>query len=283
MKIKTYKEFGSLNSKPIFDAFEKGVVAAGDHLVHTYEEADAVVIWSILFSGRMAQNKSIWNQAHLDGKPIIVLEVGALNRGVTWKMGIGGINNDAVWCEPFEDERAEKLGLKIETPSTTREFITICTQRPDSQQWEGMPSIKDWVIAQIKFVQKLEMNLPIVVRPHPRDKLTDWSFLNEIQTTVNVYYDKPKIVEGTYDSFNHEEIFQRSAIVVNHSSGPSVQAVLGGLDTIANVSSLAWPVALNNPDCITKEEWLERLAHTEFTTNEIATGKPWEELKKNFA
>lgn len=283
MKVKTYREFGSLNSAPIFDAFEEGMIAAGDHLVYSYEEADVVVIWSILFSGRMAGNKNVWDQAHHDKKPIIVLEVGALNRDHTWKMGIGGINNDAQWCKPYEENRAAKLGLEIKEPTSTKEFITICTQRPDSQQWVGMPSVKDWVLEQIEYVVNLEMNLPVVVRPHPRDKFTDFSFLNNINTSVNIYYDSPKILEGTYDSFNHKEIFERSAFVVNHSSGPGVQAVLSGLDTITGVSSLAWPVALNNPEYKDKEEWLEELAHTEFTTNELATGEPWTNLKKVFA
>lgn len=279
MKIKTYREFGSLNSRPIFDAFENGVITAGDKLVDSYEEADVVVIWSVLFAGRMAGNKNVWDQAWHDRKPIIVLEVGSINRDTTWKMGIGGINNDALWCKPYEQNRAEKLGIQIQEFSSTGEFITICTQRPDSQQWQDMPSIEDWVLDQIHYVQKLEMNLPIVVRPHPRDKITNWSFLNNIKDTTNVYFDTPRLVDGTYDSFNHGEIFNRSRIVINHSSGPAVQAAIKGLEVITGDASLAWPIALNNDNQISKDEWIEQLAHTEFTVEELSSGIPWENLK----
>ena len=281
MKICVYDEFGSLNSKPVFEAFKQGVLASGDTLVSSYEEADAVVIWSILFAGRMRQNKHIWDRASVDEKPVIVLEVGALQRDTTWKMGIGGINADAKWCEPYDPDRPRKLGLRINPAPTTGEFITICTQRPDSQQWVGMPSIENWVKEQINYVQKLEMNLPIVVRPHPRDKQTDWSFLNNIKETVNVYFDTPQLMDGTYDTFNHREIFDRSRIVVNHSSGPSVQAALQGIDVITSPSSLAWDVALNNENNVSAEEWIQKLAHTEFTIGEIKTGIPWQNLKNS--
>ena len=279
MKIRTYREFGSLNSKLIFDAFQYGAKLSGDTIVDSYEEADAVVIWSILFSGRMAGNKQVWEQATRDKKPIIVLEVGALDRGNTWKMGIGGINNDAQWCEPYED-RTSKLNLKIEPLQTSAEFITICTQRPDSQQWVGMPTIEEWVKEQIEYVDKLEMNLPIVVRPHPRDSITNWSFLEKIRQNRNVYFDTPKLVDGTYDSFNHREIFDRSRIVINSSSGPAIQAALQGIDVITSPSSLAWDVALNNSESIEKEEWLNKLSHTEFTEYEIKGGMPWHHLRK---
>jgi len=91
MKISLWRQYGALNSKPVFDAFEHSAVSAGHTVVYNDPSADVNVIWSVLFNGRMAGNKNIWDQS----KPTIVLEVGGIQRGVTWKVALNGINRDA--------------------------------------------------------------------------------------------------------------------------------------------------------------------------------------------
>ena len=61
---------------------------------NTYD-CDVGVIWSVLWNGRMAPNKKVWDDFHAHNKKIIVLEVGGLIRGTTWKVGVGGINREA--------------------------------------------------------------------------------------------------------------------------------------------------------------------------------------------
>lgn len=280
MKIKLYGEYGALNSKPVFESFAKGVIANGDTLVDSYDDADCVVIWSILFSGRMSQNAQVWERAHKDNKPVIVLEIGALKRGETWKVGINGINRDATWVKPYQEKRLETLGVEVKPWSKEGEFITIATQRSDSHQWPKGLTMKEWVEEQIQYCYALEFNRPIVIRPHPRDSITDWSFLNFYnKSRTNVYFDPPKLVEGSYDSFNHNEIFERSWLVINHSSGPGVQAILSGVNALVSKHSLAWDMGFDKNYQPDRTEWLNYLAHTEFTTNEIASGEPWKHLR----
>ena len=90
MKFSLFRDYGAQNSKPVFDAFADSPSSNG-HVVrdNTYD-CDVGVIWSVL-NGRMAQQKSMGRfSAH--NKKIIVLEVGGLIRGTTWKVGVGGIN-----------------------------------------------------------------------------------------------------------------------------------------------------------------------------------------------
>ena len=103
MRFSLYTNHGALNSKPVFEAFAKSLVDAGHSVVYNepyqvfghYDNYDVAVIWSVLWHGRMAKNKDVWEQNRLLNKPVIVLEVGGINRGTTWKVGLNGINRDA--------------------------------------------------------------------------------------------------------------------------------------------------------------------------------------------
>ena len=55
-------------------------------------DADAALIWSVLWFGQMGKNKEVWDRYRAQGKPVIVIEVGGLIRNETWKLGINGIN-----------------------------------------------------------------------------------------------------------------------------------------------------------------------------------------------
>ena len=103
MRFSLYTDHGALNSKPVFEAFAKSLVDAGHSVVYNepyqvfghYDNYDVAVIWSVLWHGRMAKNKDVWEQNRLLNKPVIVLEVGGINSGTTWKVGLNGINRDA--------------------------------------------------------------------------------------------------------------------------------------------------------------------------------------------
>mgnify|MGYP007000113492 len=65
---------------------------------------------------------------------------------------------------------------------------------------------------------------------------------------------------------------------------PATQAVIEGVPVFTGPSSLAWPVA--NPDFTTlgmpkrpdRTQWLNDIAYTEWTLEEIAQGKPLNRL-----
>lgn len=282
MKIKLYREYGALNSKEVFDAFEQGVLVNRDNLVDSYEEADCVVIWSVLFQGRMAGNKAVWERAQADNKPVIVLEVGTLVRNKTWRLGINGINRDAQWADFWDigPQRAKTLGLKLEPwQDNSKEFITIATQRPDSLQWVGMPSVEEWCTDVINKVKAVSQR-PIVIRPHPRDKITNWNSL----ALANVYFDRPKSV-GNYDSVNFKDILDRTHILINHCTSPAVEAVIKGVPVVVGKPSMAWDMNTNIEDIEKPNNeqdrtiWFDKIVHTEWTVEEIAGGQPWQRLR----
>ena len=114
MKFSLWRENGALNSRPVFDAFRNSLVDAGHDVVDNDNSSDVDVIWSVLWNGRMAANKHIWQANQASKKPTIVLEVGGIRRGITWKVGLNGINRDAYLGPSGNDyTRANHLGLHL--------------------------------------------------------------------------------------------------------------------------------------------------------------------------
>jgi hypothetical protein len=87
MRFRLYREYGALNSRPVFDAFEQGLKSLGHEIVNT---SDGIpVIWSVLWNGRMTHNEKIYQTQ----QPIVIIEVGNLHRGKTWRVSLNHINS----------------------------------------------------------------------------------------------------------------------------------------------------------------------------------------------
>ena len=286
MKFSLYTQYGALNSKPVFAAFEKSLKNAGHSVIYNepyrvmahYDNYDVAVIWSVLWNGRMLGNKQIWDISRDFGKPVIVLEVGGIQRGVTWKVGLNGINGDAHFASKGNDSsRADKLGLTLE-PWKTNDTgsILICTQHDKSEQWRNMPSVANWVIDTVSQIRQYTKR-HIIIRAHPRCPLPHIE--HEFR---NVTRQVPKKLPGTYDDFDY--VFENAWAVVNWSSNPAVQAVIKGIPVFVGPSSLAYDVGnkdfstINEPLKPDRQQWLNDYAHTEYTIEEIAQGLPLNNL-----
>ena len=272
MQFNLHKRFGALNSGPVFDAFHAGANALG-HSVSIDGDSGIDVIWSVLFNSRMAGNRAIWERNVQQSKPTIVLEVGGIKRGKTWKVAINGINRDA-YFGPINNtsERADKLELELKSWRHDGEYILICGQHEQSLQWKNMPRMSTWVMETIDTIQK-HTDRPIIFRPHPRCRLP------HIETEFNnVKRQDPQYVNGTYDDFDMN--FKNIYATVNWSSNPAIHSVIEGIPAFTGPSSLAYDVALqdfsqiDNPLYCDRRQWLNDYAYTEWTVEEISQGLP---------
>ena len=275
MKFKLYKNFGALNSVPVFDAFSNGVRACGHEIVEDSE--DVAVIWSVLWHGRMAGNQQIYNACVKQNKPVVVIEVGNLKRGLTWRISEGHINGIGIFgnIENLDHSRPQKLGVSLQPEKVKRRSeILIATQHSRSLQWQGQPSMEQWIRDTIVKIKRYSSRR-IVVRPHPRSQIRE--------KFADAVIELPKKLVNTYDDF---DINYNYHCVVNHNAGPSVQAAIDGAPTICDFTSLAFPVSekwenLENPQLSDREEWFLKLTHTEWTVEEIAQGIPIKRLEKH--
>ena len=273
MRFSLWTDYGALNSKPVFSAFERSLVDNGHTVVHNSNDCDVNVIWSVLWNGRMARNKNIWETQ----KPTIVLEVGGIKRGTTWKVALNGINRDAQFGPMGHGpERAKQLGLKLKPWRTDGKFILLCGQHDKSQQWSNMPPMSKWIMDTIETIQA-NSDKPILFRPHPRCQLP------AIESQYkNVQRQNPVYVNGSYDDFDMN--FNNIFATISWSSNPAIHSVIEGIPAFTGPSSLAYDVSLqdftqiDDPLYPDRTQWLNDYAWTEFTIEEISQGIPLKRL-----
>ncbi len=279
MKISVFPSYGSLNSKPVFDAFienlrnKKEDFQIGKHS----HDTDVAVIWSVLWQGRMRSNLSIWKEFKASGKPVVVLEVGGIKRNTTWKMGINGINRDADFAnQQYSKDRWKKFGIELKPWKHSGKNIIICGQHDSSEQWKDLPKMNTWLLEQVTQIKKIT-DKKIIIRPHPRNMIN--IKMAGVETQI------PRRDPNTYDDTDFTKQLENAYAVVNHSSNPAMQAVFNGVPVFTSPSSLSYDVAnkdyskLQSPDTPDRDEWAHRLCHTEWWLDEIKEGKPWERIR----
>ena len=282
-----YTDYGALNSKPVFEAFAKSITDAGHTVIYNepyrvmdhYSNYDVAVIWSVLWNGRMTRNKQVWEQNRKLNRPVIVLEVGGIERGTTWKVGLNGINRDAYFGDKDNDRtRADSLGLVCKPWRSNGDFILVCGQHDKSLQWQNMPRMSNWFLNTYDEIRKYTQR-PIVFRPHPRCRL------EHIERGLkNVHRQEPHHVNGTYDDFDMG--FSNVWATVSYSSNPGTHSCINGVPAFVSTHSLAYDVGndidflydIENPLMPDRQQWLNDYAHTEYTIKEISHGIPLNHL-----
>jgi len=282
MKFSLWTQYGANNSKSVFDAFAGSLRDAGHEVSFNDMDSDVAVIWSVLWHGRMAGNKKVWNHFRSKNKPVIVLEVGGIKRGITWKVALNGINRDAFFTEPGNtSDRATAMGLNPLPWKSNGEFILICTQHTKSLQWAYQPDINKWLNTIITDIRKYSKR-PILVRPHPRCPIKDINGMYK-----HVYHQNPVLIKNSYDDYDIN--FDNIHAIINWSSNPGPQAVMAGVPAFVSTSSIAYEVGndidfvhdIDSPLLPDRTQWINDYAWTEYTVDEISNGLPLNNLTTN--
>lgn len=265
MKISVFDKFGALNSKPVFDAFVKGASRLGHKIVHHDLNSDIFVIWSLLWAGRMSANKPIYDYAIANNIPVIVLEVGCLNRNNTWRIGL---NNLHYVPNNIDSNRRKLFDIELKPWKTSGSGILICGQRTHSELWK-YGDMNTWLNDTINMLHT-KTSEPIYFRPHPRDN----SYI-DYQHII-----KPIKLPGSYDDYDFLIQLSDFKLIINMSSNTGILSVINGLPTITDKNSMAYPMSSTIDDIRTpnRELWFDQLCNTEWTVEEISKSKPIENI-----
>lgn len=276
LRFSLFNNFGARNSVPVFQAFEHALSARGHDIARHDMDADVAVIWSVLWQGRMQPNQGVWDYYRSSGRSVIVLEVGGLHRGYTWRVGVNGVNGSAQFgTKGMGPERAEKLGLKLTPWRRDGEHIVIATQHHNSQQWSGQPPVQRWIQETVSTIRQ-HSDRPIIVRSHPRASIS--------MSLPGVTLQSPQHIPDTYDCYDFSSVLDRAWAVVNWNSNPGIESTIHGVPAFVGPDSLAAPVAnqdlacIENPRLLDRQQWLNDLAYTEWTLDEIVQGLPLDRL-----
>jgi len=256
------------NSRPIMSAVLDYLQARGIQTQENSMKSDAAVIWSVLWAGRMAPNQAVYQHYRSQGKPVIIIEIGALYRGNTWKISVNNITSQGYYghLDNLDWDRPAKLKISLATQIGSKPNIVIAAQHDRSLQVAGV-NMTDWVNNTIGIIRN-NTDRPITIRPHPRCRL----MLGNLPLGVSV--EPPKKLANTYDSYDMH--FDCHA-VVNYNSGPGIQAAIAGVRPVVDMTSLAYPVGVGFSDIeqpyeTDRDLWLRQICHTEYTVEELQRG-----------
>jgi hypothetical protein len=231
--------------------------------------SDAAIVWSVLWHGRMQANRPLYEHYRSQNKPVVVIDIGTLIRGTTWKVAVNHINAQGYYGHKsnLDWDRPKKLKLSLGSNSITNNSIMIAVQHRNSLQMQEISSVEAWINQQVDKIRQ-HSDRPIVVRPHPR------SFLNQSLLPDTVSTVDPVPLANTYDSFDFSTAWHA---IVNHNSGPGILAGIAGSRPVVDQSSLAYPVSvafdqLEQPYLCDREQWFTEVCHTEYTVPELENG-----------
>ena len=257
------------NSRPIMGAVLDCLQARGIQTQENSMNSDAVVIWSVLWNGRMAPNQQVYEHYRGQGKPVIVVEVGALYRGNTWKVAVNNVTAHGYYghLDNLDFDRPKKLRISLATQLQSKPNIILALQHTRSHQVANIPNMTEWVSNTISILRN-NTDRPITIRPHPRCR----TLLPPLPHDVTV--EQPRPVANTYDNFDMH--FDCHA-VVNYNSGPGIQAAIAGVRPVVDNTSLAYPVGVGYADIeqsytVDRDLWLTQICHTEYTVEELRNG-----------
>jgi hypothetical protein len=257
------------NSGPVLTALLESLQHAGIRTEENSMTSDAVIIWSVLWSGRMTKNREVYQHYRSLGRPVIVIDIGSLRRGITWKVAVNNITAEGYYghTQDLDWDRPARLGISLDTVHRPGSHVVIAAQNSASLQVQDLDSMESWIAQQIAEIRK-HTDRVIRVRPHPRSRLA----VSRLPSNVTVEF--PRRVPNTYDSFDMQ--FDCHAMV-NFNSGPGIQAAVQGVRPVVHSSSLAHPVSVSiqeieRPYDINRDQWLVEICHTEYTVEEIAQG-----------
>lgn len=282
MKIAYFPKQTAYRSDPIWSSFLKSCKKLGWELCPNAWHADCAVIWSVLWYGRMVRNEKMYGHYTKNKKPVFIIEVGSLKRGITWKVSVNNITKNGIYAnhDNFIPYRSEKLGLNLLEPNSDHNKpILIAGQHEKSLQWNTGMSMIDWTQYQIEEVRKYT-DKPIHVRPHPRCE-SRHNF-NQI-IGKNIFLITPNILPNTYDEY---DLFFDYSVIINYNSGVGLRSAWHGVPIVCDASSLASDVSMplssiNEPYLPDRHDWFERILHTEWTKEEIEQGIPLERLLRH--
>ncbi len=257
------------NSRPVMDAVLDVLQASGIQTQENSMTSDAAVIWSVLWHGRMKSNRTVYEHYRQQGKPVIIVEIGALYRGQTWKVSVNNITSQGFYGhhDQLDFDRPRQLGISLATQLNPKPHIVLALQHGMSHQVADMGDMTQWIATTLSSLRE-HTDRPVVIRPHPRHSV----ILPPLPAKVTVQ--QPKLVANTYDSFDMH--FDCHA-VINYNSGPGIQAAISGVRPVVHHSSLARPVSVHMNDIeqiynCDRMQWLVEICHTEYTLSEIRKG-----------
>lgn len=268
---------------------------------NNFENADVFVQFNI-FNPYLKYNRLIKKYAYEyilnSNKPFLVCEEGTFRQFPNYKR-FGWYNYKNVLGtflnEDVDESRwnvfKKKNNLEIKEWKSQGDYILIMAQiEYDSALIEmydqGYKSFFEYLKSVIKEIKK-HTDRPILVRPHPKDNVKDFSFLENL---LNVEISQNFSITDEFTKNGGaglQKDFDRAYCVVTFNSNSSVEAVCNGLPVFSldktsptyEISHTRLSDIENIKYDIDIKEWCNKIAYTVWNEEEITNGTMWSHLR----
>jgi hypothetical protein len=262
-----------------------------------YSPCDVAIIigsWKGIEKGHHLVRTSVANNA----KCFVVVETALLGRQVTesnthYRVGVNGfLNNSGTFYlgdAEFGNSRVDQLGLKWEGWKFDEEagHVLVMLQLPGDALLRGA-NIYEWAFWAIEKIRE-KTDRKIIVRPHPLapyrtgEEFYDFFYKLHNAKIKNFEFSNPKEITLKKD-------LEGAWCSVSFSSGSAIDSILNGIPVIAtDPGNFAWDMGVRYPEQITQttqrlpddkkvRQWLNCLSYSQWTADEMHSGKVWQHL-----
>jgi len=255
-----------------------------------YEPSDVAVImgsWKKVKKNRVHLDKQSHHVLKNDivdnhrGK-LIIFETPLLNRKLieehdSYRVGL---NHYMRGLSDFKNknskpDRFNSMGIDIKGWRNQGDHVLVIGQNWNDASLFGI-SLELWIINTVRMLLK-NTDRKIVVRDHPQNK----GLLKDI---INDKFDYTKQV--IYDTnIDIKDSLLNAHCTVSYTSGSSIDSALAGVPVITcSEYNFLWPISshsledVENPKLGERDQLFYDLAWTQWSTDEIRSGKPWQHL-----
>lgn len=175
----------------------------------------------------------------------------------------------AIDMKPHQSERWKMLERSIQSWRSEGKNIVICPPTPAMCSYY---KLQNWTNETIKII-KQHSNRPIVIRMKPNE-------VNVLEKEQGIWPIKIRNKKNINQRPLNEEL-EDAFCVVTFNSNVAVEALLNGVPAFVSKYSIAAPVCetdlskIETPKRIDLQPWLNHIAYSQFSANEIRSGMLW--------
>ncbi len=233
------------------------------------------------------------------GMPYIQLETQLIGRPIDtafhneFRVGVNGfLWDDAEWgFEHINHDRSKKVfernGHDPNVPwKQDGEYILLCMQKVGDASLRGA-DVFQWTEDTVNNIRN-HTDRKIVIRPHPlyrKSKLHN-TLKEKVLRVADVHWQEADVTKSDFVSIDKQ--LKNAWCTVTYSSGTGVDAVINGIPNVAcDKGSMVYEVSskeiseVENPFTGDKTEWVNKIAHCQWSIDEFESGECWEHVSKS--
>lgn len=305
MKVVSYLGSVPVNNKnkqktELLIKYAKGVKTTEDksilHTGHDIVEADVGVIQGWVYDNtkplHLRLRKNVIDTQIQKRKYVVCADAslfGYLNKANPYgylRYSFNGVfPTTGIYCDDNIDPKRWKsiqrtLKIRLEDRRTKGAHVIVMLQRQGGWSMGGK-NVEQWAFDTVSKIRKYS-DRPIIIRPHPGDKLAS-VYLNPTKTKLKNLPNVKISPQGR----SLDEDLSKAWAVVNHNSSAVVGPIIQGYHCFitdpansqnAEVSHTDFSL-IETPQAFDRERWLQRISMFHWNFDELENGSCWQHMR----